>query len=161
MDPLLLCDIYKCEMLNSAQELIGDHPRARPNFISLETLEAPDVCCTAHPTKDHDLPHSLVRRTWRKNKKQFIRNLVEVKDHFSTNDLHPGYKALKKSSTQAPAVYSVSGLVISDPVGMQEDWAEYFVQMYQVKAPTVNFDVGSVKIPLLDPSISEDLLSQT
>lgn len=47
--------------LNTAQESIGECPRARQYFISQEMLEATDTCRAAHLTGDQDLHHSQVR----------------------------------------------------------------------------------------------------
>lgn len=40
---------------------------------------------------------------------------------------------------------------------MLERWAEYFDQLCQIDPPTFNMDVGSVKNPVLTPSIIDDL----
>ncbi|XP_070000747.1 uncharacterized protein [Penaeus vannamei] len=54
-------------------------------------------------------------------------------------------------SSQATAVCLV-GAQISDPVGAQERWTEYFEQLYQVNPPTVNLDTQISENP---PSLSE------
>ena len=43
-DPVLLWDTFKRETLDTAQESIGERPRARQSSISQETLEATDAC---------------------------------------------------------------------------------------------------------------------
>ena len=101
------------------------------------------------------------RSLLRRDKEQFIRNLAEeVEGHFLVNDLRPAYQTLRKLnsklSSQVTTVRSVSGQIISDPVAVQERWAEYLEQLYQVDPPTVNLDAGSAEIPLPDPPFSED-----
>ncbi|XP_069992327.1 craniofacial development protein 2-like [Penaeus vannamei] len=46
-DPGALWDSFNSETFDAAQESIGERPRTRQNFISLETLEATDACCMA------------------------------------------------------------------------------------------------------------------
>lgn len=55
------------------QESTGDCTRSRQNLISLETLEATDICHMAHLNGSQDLPYSLVGRAQtllRRNKEQ-------------------------------------------------------------------------------------------
>ncbi|XP_069983755.1 uncharacterized protein [Penaeus vannamei] len=101
------------------------------------------------------------RSLLRRDKEQFIRSLAEeVEGHFLVNDLRPAYQALRKlnskPSSQVTAVLLVSSQIISDRIAVQECWAEYFFQLYQVDPPTVNLDAGSAEIPLPDSPISED-----
>ncbi|XP_069976317.1 uncharacterized protein [Penaeus vannamei] len=132
-DPVLLWDTFKRET-DAAQYTIGVRPRAIQSFISQEILETTDACLAARPTGDREIHRSHVRKTrslFRRDKEQFIRSLAEeVEGHFLVNDLHPA--------------------------AVQERWAEYFEQLYQVDPPTVNLDAGSAEIPLPDPPISED-----
>ncbi|XP_069994128.1 uncharacterized protein [Penaeus vannamei] len=108
-------------------------------------------------------------RTWsllRKDKEQFIRSLAEeIEGHIFVNHLCHACQALiklnSKPSLLVTAIHSISGQIISDPVAVWERWAEYFEQLYQVDPPIGNLHVGSAKIPLLDPPISEDPPSLT
>ncbi|XP_069972960.1 uncharacterized protein [Penaeus vannamei] len=137
-DHVLLWDTFKREILDAAQETIGERTRAGRYFISQETLDATDACRAARLAEDRDLHHSQVRRTrslLRRDKEQFLRNFAEeVEGHFLVNDLRPAYQALRKlnskPSSQVTAVRSVSGQIISGPVVVRERWAEYFEQLY-------------------------------
>nr|XP_027207908.1 uncharacterized protein LOC113801282 [Penaeus vannamei] len=71
------------ETFDVAQESIGERPRTRQNYISLEILEATDVCRMARLNGNQDLRRSLVRRArtlLRRDKEHFIRNLAEEVD---------------------------------------------------------------------------------
>lgn len=61
-DPVVLWDSFKHETLDAAEESIGEGPRTRQNFLSLETLEATDACCIADLNGNRNLRRSLVRR---------------------------------------------------------------------------------------------------
>lgn len=76
-----------------------------------------------------------------------------------------GHEALKKlnskPSSQTTAIRSVSGQFISDPAGVQECWAEYIEQLYQINSPTIILHTSSVQIPMPDPLIIEEPLTLT
>lgn len=149
--------------------MIGDSPRARQKFIFQKTLEATDVCCKAYLTGDHDLHRSLVCKTrslLTRDKEKFVSNLAEeIEGHFLVNDHRPAYQTLKKlnskPSSQTTAIRSVRGQFISDPAGVQEYWAEYIEQLYQINSPTINLHTSSVQIPMPDPLIIEEPLTLT
>lgn len=119
-DPVALRDSFTHVTPHATQESIGEHLRTRQNFIS---LEATGTCHMVLQNGNLDLCHSLVHRTWtklRRNKEQFIRNLVgEIKGSL-INDLCPAYQAQGKlnplSSLQITAVQSVDRRINSDRV---------------------------------------------
>lgn len=65
-----------------------------------------------------------------------------------------------KLSSQATAIHSVDGQIISDRVGVREHRAEYFEQLCQVDPPIVILDASGVEIPVQDLPIREDQLTQ-
>ncbi|XP_069996804.1 uncharacterized protein [Penaeus vannamei] len=134
MDPVLLWDTFKREMLDAAQGSIGDRDLHRSQM-------------------------GRIRSLLRRDKEQFIRSLVEQVEVL-INYLRSAYQVLRKlnskPTSQVTAICSESGQIVSDPVAVRERWAEYFEQLYQVDPPTVNLDVGNAEIPSPDPPISEN-----
>ena len=53
-DLVELWDTFKCKILEAAKESIGEHPRARSGFTSIDTLESIEESRAARLAEDHD-----------------------------------------------------------------------------------------------------------
>lgn len=141
-DPVALRDSFTHVTPHATQESIGEHLRTRQNFIS---LEATGTCHMVLQNGNLDLCHSLVHRTWtklRRNKEQFIRNLVGEIKGYLVNDLCPAYQAQGKLQSNR--------------------WTDGFTQivfekLLQVDSPAVSLDASCDAILVLDSPISEEL----
>ena len=78
-DPEELWDTYKCETLEAAKECIGERPRLRSGFTSVETLESIEESRAARLAGDQDqYNRALSRRTrtlLRRDKERYVRGL--------------------------------------------------------------------------------------
>ena len=79
-DPEELWGTFKRETLEAASECIGERPRSRSGFTSVETLESIEESRSARPAGDHDHYRALSSRTrilLRRNKERYVRGLAE------------------------------------------------------------------------------------
>ena len=78
-DPEELWDTFKRETLEAAKECIGERPRSRSGFTSVETLESIESRA-ARLAGNHDQYRALSRRTrtlLRRDKERYVRGLAE------------------------------------------------------------------------------------
>ena len=69
-DPEELWDTFKRETLEAAKECIGERPRSRSGFTSVETLESTEESRAARLAGDHDQYKALSRKTRTPEKRQ-------------------------------------------------------------------------------------------
>ena len=166
-DPEELWETFKCETLEAASECIGERPRSRSGFTSVETLECIEESCAARFAGEHDQYKALSRRTkplLRRNKERYVRGLPEDAEcHLNANDLRPAYRALNKlhskSISQMSAVQTADGCLISDADGQMARWAEYFEQLFTVDPPTGQLQTAGLHTLDADPPIDETATS--
>lgn len=75
MEPVALWDSLKCETLNVVQESIGEHPKTRQNFLSLNTGCHICLPCDSSEWQLGFASFLVCRTLLKRNKKQYIRNL--------------------------------------------------------------------------------------
>ena len=109
-DPEEPWDTFKRETLEAAKECIGERPRARSDFTSVETQESNEQSRAARLPGDHDQYRALSRRTstlLKRDKERYVRGLAEdVESHLRANDLRPAYRALKKLHSKSTSQMS-------------------------------------------------------
>ena len=139
-----LWETFKRETLEAAKECIGERPRSRNRFTSVETVERIDESRAARLAGDHDQYRALSCRTrilLRKDEERYVRGLAEdVECHLNANDLRPAYQALKKvhskSTSQVSAIRTADGCLVSDADKQMARWAGYFEQLFTVDPPS-------------------------
>ncbi|KAG0721937.1 hypothetical protein GWK47_045438 [Chionoecetes opilio] len=162
-DPLELWDTFKRETLQAAKECIGERPRSRRGFVSMETLEKIEESRAARLAGNRDQHRALSRWTrtlLRRDKERYVRSLTEdVEGHLNANDLRPAYRALKKlrskSPSRASAIRTADGRLVSDMDGQMARWAEYFGQLFMVDPPTEQLHTTGLQAVDADPPIDE------
>ncbi|XP_050735881.1 uncharacterized protein LOC127008208 [Eriocheir sinensis] len=154
---------FKRETLQTAKECIGEHPRSRSGFASMETLENIEESRGARLAGNRDQYRVLSCRTsalLRRDKERYVRGLAEeVEGHLNANDHQPAYRALKKlrskSSSQMSAIRTADGCLVLDMDGQRAHWAEYFEQLYMADPPRGQLPVTGLQVADADPPIDE------
>ena len=110
---------------------LGERPRSRSDFTSVETLESIEESLTARLAGDHDQYRALSRRTRTllRRDKMYVRGLVEnVECHLNAIDLRPVYRSPKKlrskSTCQVSSIRTAGGCLVSNADGQMAHWAK-------------------------------------
>ena len=146
-----------------AKECIGERPRSRSGFTSVETLECNEESRAARLAGDHDQYRALSRRTrtlLRRDKESYVRSLAEdVECHLKANDLKLAYRALKKFrfrfTSQVSAIRTANGCLVWDAGGQMARFAEYFEQLFMVDLPSGQLQTAGLQTLHADPPIDE------
>ena len=119
-DPVDLLDTFKCETLEAGKECIGERPRSRSGFDSVETLDSIEKNRAAILARNRDHYSVLLYRTrslLRRGKERYVKGLVEdVGCHLNT------YRALK-STFQMGAIRTKDVCLMLDADGQMARWA--------------------------------------